>query len=103
MGLAQGPFPQSRSSRGELCITLAVAAVGMAIPFSPLGAYMGFSTLPKLYWPLLTLTLVCKIPLTQGLIGPENAAGTESRPNAEPDPAVPRMGIAQCSRRESTR
>jgi Mg2+-importing ATPase len=37
----------------------------VAIPFSPLGPYLGFSQLPWLYWPLLALTLLCYIVLTQ--------------------------------------
>jgi Mg2+-importing ATPase len=35
------------------------------IPFSPLGPYVGFTTLPPLYWPLLALTLLCYVVLTQ--------------------------------------
>jgi Mg2+-importing ATPase len=42
-------------------------AVGVAIPLSPLGHYLGFSMLPRLYWPLLGLTIVCYMLLTQGV------------------------------------
>jgi Mg2+-importing ATPase len=42
-------------------------AIGVGIPFSPLGPYLGFSRLPLLYWPLLVLTLVCYVLLTQGV------------------------------------
>jgi Mg2+-importing ATPase len=42
-------------------------AIGVAIPFSPLGAYLGFTRLPALYWPLLALTLLCYTVLTQGV------------------------------------
>jgi len=40
-------------------------AVGMYLPFSPIGAYLGFVPLPWLFWPLLLLTLICYIVLTQ--------------------------------------
>ena len=40
-------------------------AVGIALPFSPLRDYLGFSALALLYWPLLTLTLVGYVVLTQ--------------------------------------
>jgi len=38
---------------------------GIAIPFTPLGRYLGFTALPPLYWPLLSLTLLCYVLLTQ--------------------------------------
>ena len=40
-------------------------AIGIAIPFSPVGASLGFTRLPSLYWPLLALTLLCYVLLTQ--------------------------------------
>ena len=40
-------------------------AIGIAIPFTPLGNYLGFTALPPLYWPLLALTLLCYVVLTQ--------------------------------------
>ena len=40
-------------------------AIGIAIPFTPLGNYLGFTPLPPLYWPLLALTLLCYVVLTQ--------------------------------------
>jgi P-type Mg2+ transporter len=44
-----------------------IMAVGIAIPFSPVGPYLGFSQLPTLYWPLLAATLFCYVLLTQGV------------------------------------
>ena len=41
--------------------------IGIAIPFSPLGRYLGFTALPPLYWPLLAATLLCYVVLTQGV------------------------------------
>ncbi|MEO8099518.1 MAG: magnesium-translocating P-type ATPase [Acidobacteriota bacterium] len=59
------PFFQSRSSTAVLAMSLIIMAIGIAIPFSPVGDYLGFTTLPALYWPLLLLTLLCYAVLTQ--------------------------------------
>jgi Mg2+-importing ATPase len=61
------PLLQSRSSWPVLVMSLVIMAVGIAIPFSPVGSYLGFSKLPALYWPLLTVTLLCYVLLTQGV------------------------------------
>jgi P-type Mg2+ transporter len=61
------PFLQSRASWPVTMMTLVTMAIGVAIPFSPLGRYLGFSALPGLYWPLLGLTLICYVLLTQGV------------------------------------
>ena len=42
-------------------------AVGIAIPFTPLGDYLGFTPLPPLYWPLLAVSLLGYAVLTQVL------------------------------------
>jgi Mg2+-importing ATPase len=59
------PFLQSRSSWPVLALSLFIMAIGIAIPFSPLGDYLGFTTLPPLYWSLLALSLLCYVVLTQ--------------------------------------
>jgi hypothetical protein len=43
--------------------------IGVVIPFSPIGRYLGFSSQPPLYWPLLVLAadLLCDMLLTQGV------------------------------------
>jgi Mg2+-importing ATPase len=61
------PFIESRASRALTFTTLAVMAVGVYLTFSPIGGALGFVRLPPLYWPLLALTLVCYILLTQGV------------------------------------
>ena len=61
------PFLQSRSSWQVMAMSLAIMAVGIAIPFSPVGRYLGFTTLPALYWPLIAATLLCYVLLTQGV------------------------------------
>jgi Mg2+-importing ATPase len=60
------PFLQSRASSLLTGTTIAVMAIGVAIPFSPLGPYLGFSRLPPSYWPFLVVTLVSYVLLTQG-------------------------------------
>jgi len=61
------PFLQSRPSRAMLLMSLVIMAIGVVIPASPLGLYLGFTPLPRLYWPFLVLTLVCYAALTQGV------------------------------------
>jgi len=51
------PFLQSRASWPVMAMSLLVVAVGIALPFSPLGRYLGFTPLPGLYW-LLAPTLL---------------------------------------------
>jgi Mg2+-importing ATPase len=48
-------------------MTLVIMVIGIAIPSSPVGPYLGFSKLPMLYWPLLAATLLCYVLLTQGV------------------------------------
>ena len=59
------PFVQSRASRPVIVVGLLVIAVGIGLPFSPVGRYLGFSPLPPLYWPILIATLVAYLVVTQ--------------------------------------
>jgi len=59
------PFIQSRASRPLTLTTLAIMAFGMSLPYSPLAGPLGLTRLPPLYWPILTLTLLCYLSLTQ--------------------------------------
>lgn len=61
------PFFQSRSSWPVMLTSLLIVAAGVALPFTPLGRYLGFSALPLLYWPILALTLLSYMLLTQGV------------------------------------
>jgi Mg2+-importing ATPase len=61
------PFFQSRSSPFVAVTSVAIMAAGVALPFTPLGDYLGFTALPPLYWPLLAATLVAYVVLTQGV------------------------------------
>ena len=61
------PFVQSRPSTTLLLVSLLVAIVGISLPLSPLGRYLGFVPPPPLFWPLVGLTLACYVALTQGM------------------------------------
>jgi Mg2+-importing ATPase len=61
------PFLQSRASPLLLATTAAILAVGACLPFSPLAHALGFVPLPRLYWPLLALTLGGYLVLTQAV------------------------------------
>ena len=59
------PFLQSRASTALTATTVLVMLIGMWLPFSPLAPALGFTHLPPLYWPLLFLTMMCYVLLTQ--------------------------------------
>jgi Mg2+-importing ATPase len=59
------PFLQSRASRSLTLTTLFIMAFGMWLPYSPLSSALGLTHLPHLYWPILMLTLLGYMGLTQ--------------------------------------
>ncbi len=59
------PFLQSRASWALTATTAAIMAVGVWLPYSPLASALGFTHLPRLYWPILMLTLLSYMGLTQ--------------------------------------
>jgi len=59
------PFLQSRASWALTATTLAIMALGMWLPYSPLASALGFAHLPRMYWPILLLTLLSYFGLTQ--------------------------------------
>ncbi|HEX7603446.1 MAG TPA: magnesium-translocating P-type ATPase [Polyangiaceae bacterium] len=61
------PFLQSRPSPFLLVTSVTIMAIGVVLPFTVLGRYLGFTALPPLYWPYLALTLLCYVVLTQGV------------------------------------
>ncbi len=61
------PFLQSRASWPLAVTTAIVMMIGMWLPFSPLASSLGFTPLPRLYWPLVALTLFCYLILTQSV------------------------------------
>src|SRR5258708_27870606 len=61
------PFVQSRASPPLLATTATIMVIGVLLPSTPVGAYLGFVALPALYWPLLALTLILYVLLTQAV------------------------------------
>jgi Mg2+-importing ATPase len=61
------PFFQSRASWPLMVMTAVIMALGVWLPSSPVGPWLGFTSLPGPYWPLLVLTLFCYVCLTQGV------------------------------------
>jgi P-type Mg2+ transporter len=61
------PFLQSRSSWPLIVMSAVIMLVGISLPYLPVGRYLGFTPLPALYWPLLVLTLICYLVLTQSI------------------------------------
>ena len=61
------PFLQSRASRPVVVMGLLIVAIGIVLSFSRAGGALGFTALPRLYWPLIALTLASYFALTQGV------------------------------------
>jgi Mg2+-importing ATPase len=59
------PFIEGRASWALTVTTVLIMCIGMWLPYSPLAATLGFVHLPRLYWPILFLTLLCYVVLTQ--------------------------------------
>jgi Mg2+-importing ATPase len=59
------PFIQARASLPLTMTTVVIMAVGAWLPYSPLARMLGFVPLPVLFWPILFLTLLCYVVLTQ--------------------------------------
>ena len=61
---ARIPFLQSRASAPLIATTIIICAIGAAIPYTPLGATLGFKPLPALYWPCLLAMMMAYAALT---------------------------------------
>jgi len=61
------PFLQSRASVALMATTVGIMLVGLWLPSSSLGPLLGFEPLPHLYWPLIALTLLAYVGLTQSV------------------------------------
>jgi Mg2+-importing ATPase len=59
------PFVQSRASWQLTMTSMLIMAIGAWLPYSPVAGPLGFVPLPVLFWPLLALTLLCYVGLTQ--------------------------------------
>jgi Mg2+-importing ATPase len=61
------PFLESLASWPLLVTTAVIMMIGVWLPISPIGEPLGFTPLPELYWPLLVLTLLGYVLLTQAV------------------------------------
>jgi Mg2+-importing ATPase len=61
------PFLQSWASWPLIVTTAVVMLLGAWLPYSPIGPAFGFTPLPLLYWPLLAVTLLGYVLLTQAV------------------------------------
>ena len=59
------PFFTSRPSRPLLATTIAVVAVGIAIPYSPVAHLLGFRPLPLLFLAILAVMAVTYLALAE--------------------------------------
>ncbi len=59
------PFLQSRSSLALGLTTLAICALGIWLPFSPLAPAFGLVALPGPYWGIMALVIFCYMCLAQ--------------------------------------
>jgi P-type Mg2+ transporter len=59
------PFIQSRASWLLTGTTLSIMALGAWLPYSPVASSLGLVHLPSLYWPILLVTLLSYMGLTQ--------------------------------------
>ncbi|MGA7953421.1 MAG: hypothetical protein WCA07_07850, partial [Gloeobacterales cyanobacterium] len=62
---AKIPFIQSWPSLPMLLVALTIMAIGIYLPFSPIGSSLGFVQLPMSYFPWLALILLSYCVLTQ--------------------------------------
>jgi Mg2+-importing ATPase len=58
------PFVESRPSMALFLTSLAICAVGVFLPVTPVGRALGFVPLPHAYWPIVALFLVAYLTLT---------------------------------------
>jgi Mg2+-importing ATPase len=59
------PFVQSRASWPLIVTTVSIMLLGMWLPYSPLASELGLTALPALYWPLLLVSVLSYVILTQ--------------------------------------
>jgi Mg2+-importing ATPase len=59
------PFLNSRASLPMMLTTVSIMAFGIWLPYSPLSSALGLTHLPHGYWPILLVTLLSYMGLTQ--------------------------------------
>ena len=61
---AKIPFVESRASPALITTTVLICCIGVALPFTSVGAALGLVPLPALYWPLLAVMVAAYAVLT---------------------------------------
>ena len=61
---AKIPFLQSRASSALIATSMIICAIGIALPFTPMGDALKFTPLPPLYWPIVASFLLSYAILT---------------------------------------
>jgi Mg2+-importing ATPase len=61
---AKLPFIESRASLPVIATSLVIAAIGIALPYTPFASALGFVSLPPTYWIYLCLILISYAVLT---------------------------------------
>ena len=61
------PFIQSRAALPVMLTTICIMAIGIGLPFSPLGSLVGLEPLPWEYFPWLVATLFSYCVVAQGM------------------------------------
>lgn len=59
------PFLQSRASLPLTLTSIGIIVFGIGLPYSPIASALGFTHLPPLYWPILIITLLAYVAVTQ--------------------------------------
>ena len=59
------PFIHARASVPLTITTVVIMAIAAWLPYSPMSLMLGLVPLPMLFWPILFLTLLCYVVLTQ--------------------------------------
>ena len=58
------PFIESWASPPLIAATVTICAIAIALPYTPIGATLGFVPLPGAYWPIVMSFLVSYAVLT---------------------------------------
>jgi len=61
---AKIPFFESLASPALIMTSVVICMVGIALPFTHVGASLGFVPLPRLYWPVVLAIIACYAVLT---------------------------------------
>jgi Mg2+-importing ATPase len=97
------PFWKSRPSTPLLLASLTVPVVGIALPYSPIGAALGFTHLPGVYYPILFALVLGYLTLVESLKGVFYARHVAGAPLARPRPRRVRRIHRRASRFVTTR